>query len=112
MRDATTRSAAQGVGSNPVFLWGGFTLKNAAEPVLVHGAGLSVKRTAAGKWTITLDGGVRPRVFTPFVQAHGAAGPIALFVKSWNETTGAIYVEGDDTLNDVPVSVAILGAGP
>lgn len=116
MRDANTRSNAQGVGTNPIFAWGRITMKNAAEPVLVHGLGLSVKRTEPGKWLVTIDGGVRPRIFTPLVQAFttpgvppGLTGPV---IADFNETAGTFVLTGDDTLDGVHVSIVVFGAGP
>lgn len=136
MRETSARSAAQGVGANPIFSWGRFTLKAGADPELHHGIGLSVKRTEAGKWTVTLDGGVRPQYWTAFIQAvppppvpepppedpeaepaeapavNPLFVPVEIQVVKLDERAGQLFLEGDDTLDGVVVGVLVVGGGP
>lgn len=109
MREMSSRGNAAGVGSNPMFAWGRFTLQNAANPLLVHGVGMTMARTGTGTWRVTLDPGVKPPAWTAVVQTYGAS---PLLVASVDEALGRIELTGTDTLNNIQVSVMVMGAGP
>ena len=109
MRESTAKGMAQGVGYNTVIAWGRFRLQNAAQPVLVHGMGMTMARQSAGNFRITIDGGVKPPIWSAVVQASGTEQPV---VAAIDEALGRIDITATDTLNNVLVTVLVIGGGP
>ena len=109
MREMSTRGPAQGVGYNPVFAWARIRMQDGANPLVEHGIGVSVVRSGSGQFTATIDPGIRPPVWTAFVQTLAAT---QLVLASQDEAAGTFLITGADDTDDVVVSILVLGVGP
>lgn len=109
MRESAAKGLAQGVGYNTVIAWGRFRMATGAQPVLVHGMGVTMARQSAGNFRFTIDGGVKPPIWSAVVQASGSEQPQ---ISAIDEANGRVDVTATDTLNNVLVTIIVVGGGP